>query len=711
MYRLLGTSASRLEGDDFSFDFHVPAVADAAASSAAAVPPPADAADTSRTWRLRAFRCPEGLRLFRQRAFKGEALVPVVPSAYVFIVVPISPAVAANPERAAAKFASFLDRLYYPPPAAPDAVGVQPLDDVDRPPKELSLERCGDITLFTSPSQPVAVAVVDLSQLAARDPDQSNPYSTSNVALDLLDRVAAAAHPFDAVAGSDALGPAKVDAGSPRTQAAVSAAMAAMGATDDFPSAEPLPSTLCAWAAAGDGRPASEVGLAAPGSASFDAEYYELPTCLACLDRLERHVSGVAAGDHICRCPDDACHCIAAAANAGCKVCRALLTATPATMPECVECGAADESTWVCLVCGRVGCSRYNGQHAQQHFLRTGHELTVNVATQQIWDYRGDAFAHRLLVRVLPAALGAAPDAHDDHADTGGAAGPKPESPVSPGVPSGAGFGSSGTLGAVAKMHLPQPQSIGRGGKLLDAGDRQPSDAGSGASPLGGPDDRAGRYVEDRATTKTLVDAKLETKVEQLCLEYSRELAAALDTQRRTYEATIAANTEAAARAVGLPATVPGVHVDPTAASRGTTTASATTSTSAVPVAASASQSLNLQRETNEYTKAVKANAAAFAAEKAVLAKRRALEAEEASLLKTQAALKAANQAAVLARKQSGDAVRAEVRQLREAIEEARLNLRARDRMKKAGLSSADTDGAFTFVEKGPGRRGGSRRK
>lgn len=45
------------------------------------------------------------------------------------------------------------------------------------------------------------------------------------------------------------------------------------------------------------------------------------------------------------------------------------------------DCGTT-ESSWVCLVCGRMGCSRYISGHAKKHYETTQHALTFEINTK-----------------------------------------------------------------------------------------------------------------------------------------------------------------------------------------------------------------------------------------------------------------------------------------------------------------------------------------
>jgi BRCA1-associated protein len=50
------------------------------------------------------------------------------------------------------------------------------------------------------------------------------------------------------------------------------------------------------------------------------------------------------------------------------------------------------EKNWICVVCGVVGCGRYEpGKgHARRHWEESGHVLAMELETQRVWDYKGD---------------------------------------------------------------------------------------------------------------------------------------------------------------------------------------------------------------------------------------------------------------------------------------------------------------------------------
>ena len=59
-------------------------------------------------------------------------------------------------------------------------------------------------------------------------------------------------------------------------------------------------------------------------------------------------------------------------------------------MPStCADCSAAS-SLWMCLICGHVGCGRYQDRHAWSHYVDSTHSYAMELETSRIWDYAGD---------------------------------------------------------------------------------------------------------------------------------------------------------------------------------------------------------------------------------------------------------------------------------------------------------------------------------
>lgn len=119
----------------------------------------------------------------------------------------------------------------------------------------------------------------------------------------------------------------------------------------------------------------------------------ELPNCPVCLERMDESVDGILT--ILC---NHAFHmkCLAQWGDTSCPVCRFLQTPEEVADNKCMTCGS-QESLWICLVCGNVGCGRYYGQHAHSHFLETQHTYAMQLGNNRVWDYAGDNYVHRLV--------------------------------------------------------------------------------------------------------------------------------------------------------------------------------------------------------------------------------------------------------------------------------------------------------------------------
>lgn len=118
--------------------------------------------------------------------------------------------------------------------------------------------------------------------------------------------------------------------------------------------------------------------------------YTELPTCPICLETLDHDTSAI----QITLCDHSfQCSCISKWTYLSCQVCR--LRQRQDGKPTCAVCGSSS-NPWVCLICGFVGCGRYEKGHAIEHFRHAQHCYSLELETQQIWDYDGDKYVHRL---------------------------------------------------------------------------------------------------------------------------------------------------------------------------------------------------------------------------------------------------------------------------------------------------------------------------
>lgn len=105
------------------------------------------------------------------------------------------------------------------------------------------------------------------------------------------------------------------------------------------------------------------------------------------------------------------CDCLQNWKGSGCPVCRFTNASqgnisdpsNPYSQPFgtsasnlCSVCDSS-EDLWICLICGYVGCGRYKGGHAKDHWKDSAHTFALELETQYVWDYAGDMWVHRLI--------------------------------------------------------------------------------------------------------------------------------------------------------------------------------------------------------------------------------------------------------------------------------------------------------------------------
>ena len=139
----------------------------------------------------------------------------------------------------------------------------------------------------------------------------------------------------------------------------------------------------------------------------------ELPTCPVCLERMDETTGLLTIlCQHVFHC---ACLEKWRFPGSGCPVCR--YTQSPsytfpyprpshnsagaeddAAEPACSVCAGNDNvNLWICLICGNIGCGRYDSAHAYAHYEATSHCYAMDISTQHVWDYAGDGYVHRLI--------------------------------------------------------------------------------------------------------------------------------------------------------------------------------------------------------------------------------------------------------------------------------------------------------------------------
>lgn len=79
-------------------------------------------------------------------------------------------------------------------------------------------------------------------------------------------------------------------------------------------------------------------------------------------------------------------------------MCRCSQTPEHVSDNICQECNQHQDSLWLCITCGHVGCGRYLKGHAYLHYKQTQHNFAMQVGqNNRVWDYAADNYVNRLL--------------------------------------------------------------------------------------------------------------------------------------------------------------------------------------------------------------------------------------------------------------------------------------------------------------------------
>ncbi|KAF9111061.1 hypothetical protein BGX27_005460 [Mortierella sp. AM989] len=159
----------------------------------------------------------------------------------------------------------------------------------------------------------------------------------------------------------------------------------------------------------------------------------ELPTCPVCLERMDSSVTGLLT--ILCQHTFH-CHCLSKWGEGSCPVCRysqksirktitgsdlgstqpgGVVASTDGITEDqnvCALCGTT-ANLWICLICGHIGCGRYQEKHAYHHYYETSHLYALELETQRVWDYAGDGYVHRLIQNKADGKLVELPSAMD----------------------------------------------------------------------------------------------------------------------------------------------------------------------------------------------------------------------------------------------------------------------------------------------------------
>lgn len=159
----------------------------------------------------------------------------------------------------------------------------------------------------------------------------------------------------------------------------------------------------------------------------------ELPTCPVCLERMDESTGLLTIlCQHVFHCS-----CLQKWRGSGCPVCRytqddlslgkrtynSTNLGEDTGLNECTIC-RSDANLWICLICGSVGCGRYDAAHAFSHYEQSQHCFAMDMTTQRVWDYATDGYVHRIVqnktdgkfVELTPTST-QTPQSHDDDFD------------------------------------------------------------------------------------------------------------------------------------------------------------------------------------------------------------------------------------------------------------------------------------------------------
>lgn len=149
----------------------------------------------------------------------------------------------------------------------------------------------------------------------------------------------------------------------------------------------------------------------------------ELPTCPVCLERMDESTGLLTIlCQHVFHCS-----CLQKWKGSGCPVCRytqddfgkkIYSTDEDLGLNECTIC-RSDANLWICLICGNIGCGRYDAAHAFFHYQQSSHCFAMDLNTQRVWDYASDGYVHRIAQNKTDGKLVELPSALGDYADNG----------------------------------------------------------------------------------------------------------------------------------------------------------------------------------------------------------------------------------------------------------------------------------------------------
>lgn len=154
--------------------------------------------------------------------------------------------------------------------------------------------------------------------------------------------------------------------------------------------------------------PSAAAAIKNSPSLSVISDSNELPNCPVCLEPIRHTLVITTLCNHTFHL-----ECLLQCQDSPCPVCRYDHSGLNETLSTCHLCGTT-ENVYICLICGVVSCSNTQiiaksenededddiiliESHAQEHYSETLHAYALETSTQNVFDFAGNGYVHRLI--------------------------------------------------------------------------------------------------------------------------------------------------------------------------------------------------------------------------------------------------------------------------------------------------------------------------
>ena len=115
----------------------------------------------------------------------------------------------------------------------------------------------------------------------------------------------------------------------------------------------------------------------------------EIPLCPLCIENIESSNLGIETMLNIFPCERWTNY------KKNCLICKNFSSKNNNNY-KCVDCENTN-NLWCCLICGYIGCNRYQEKHSLIHSKKYNHRYSIELNNQRIWDYMTDSWVHRII--------------------------------------------------------------------------------------------------------------------------------------------------------------------------------------------------------------------------------------------------------------------------------------------------------------------------